>query len=161
MSLLEPSAKPVKKRVCGADALKSSPAQSELLLLYNLTFDNFSVRALLLVGLTEMQVGFVFFGWGILLAIASVFVAPRLEQNEHVNDIVDWVGLFPRFLVVIGINADQPVLVALAIIAGFFRFYALTTVAMENKTIERNVARLPTVSFGLPVGPLLLSLENC
>ena len=37
----------------------------------------------LLVGYSELEVGFVFFGWGVLLAIASIFVAPALEKEIH------------------------------------------------------------------------------
>lgn len=148
--LLEPIAKPVKKVrfFAGADALKNHRLRSIgiIALLYN--FDFFTILAyapFLLVGLTEMQVGFVFFGWGILLAIASVFVAPRLEQKTNtLTTLLIGLGFFLVSLVVIGINADQPVLVAFGvIIAGFFQGLVntlLTTVAMENKTIERNVA---------------------
>lgn len=148
--LLEPIAKPVKKArfFAGADALKNHRLRSIgiIALLYN--FDFFTILAyapFLLVGLTEMQVGFVFFGWGILLAIASVFVAPRLEQKTNtLTTLLIGLGFFLVCLVVIGINADQPVLVAFGvIIAGFFQGLVntlLTTVAMENKTIERNVA---------------------
>jgi len=148
--LLEPIAKPVKKArfFAGADALKNHRLRSIgiIALLYN--FDFFTILAyapFLLVGLTEMQVGFVFFGWGILLAIASVFVAPRLEQKTNtLMTLLIGLGFFLVCLVVIGINADQPVLVAFGvIIAGFFQGLVntlLTTVAMENKTIERNVA---------------------
>lgn len=148
--LLEPIAKPVKKArfFAGADALKNHRLRSIgiIALLYN--FDFFTILAyapFLLVGLTEMQVGFVFFGWGILLAIASVFVAPRLEQKTNtLMTLLIGLGFFLVCLVVIGINADQPVLVAFGvIIAGFFQGLVntlLTTVAMENKTIERSVA---------------------
>jgi len=148
--LLEPIAKPVKKArfFAGAVALKNHRLRSIgiIALLYN--FDFFTILAyapFLLVGLTEMQVGFVFFGWGILLAIASVFVAPRLEQKTNtLMTLLIGLGFFLVCLVVIGINADQPVLVAFGvIIAGFFQGLVntlLTTVAMENKTIERSVA---------------------
>ncbi|SON73288.1 Multidrug efflux protein YfmO [Latilactobacillus sakei] len=148
--LLEPIAKPVKKArfFAGAVALKNHRLRSIgiIALLYNFGFFTILAYApFLLVGLTEMQVGFVFFGWGILLAIASVFVAPRLEQKTNtLMTLLIGLGFFLVCLVVIGINADQPVLVAFGvIIAGFFQGLVntlLTTVAMENKTIERNVA---------------------
>lgn len=148
--LLEPIAKPVKKArfFAGAVALKNHRLRSIgiIALLYNFGFFTILAYApFLLVGLTEMQVGFVFFGWGILLAIASVFVAPRLEQKTNtLMTLLIGLGFFFVCLVVIGINADQPVLVAFGvIIAGFFQGLVntlLTTVAMENKTIERSVA---------------------
>lgn len=148
--LLEPIAKPVKKArfFAGAVALKNHRLRSIgiIALLYNFGFFTILAYApFLLVGLTEMQVGFVFFGWGILLAIASVFVAPRLEQKTNtLTTLLIGLGFFLVCLVVIGINADQPVLVAFGvIIAGFFQGLVntlLTTVAMENKTIERSVA---------------------
>ncbi|EOR84893.1 major facilitator superfamily transporter [Latilactobacillus sakei subsp. sakei LS25] len=148
--LLEPIAKPVKKArfFAGAVALKNHRLRSIgiIALLYNFGFFTILAYApFLLVGLTEMQVGFVFFGWGILLAIASVFVAPRLEQKTNtLMTLLIGLDFFLVCLVVIGINADQPVLVAFGvIIAGFFQGLVntlLTTVAMENKTIERSVA---------------------
>lgn len=148
--LLEPIAKPGKKArfFAGAVALKNHRLRSIgiIALLYNFGFFTILAYApFLLVGLTEMQVGFVFFGWGILLAIASVFVAPRLEQKTNtLMTLLIGLGFFLVCLVVIGINADQPVLVAFGvIIAGFFQGLVntlLTTVAMENKTIERSVA---------------------
>ncbi|MFL2063256.1 MFS transporter [Latilactobacillus sakei] len=148
--LLEPIAKPVKKArfFAGAVALKNHRLRSIgiIALLYNFGFFTILAYApFLLVGLTEMQVGFVFFGWGILLAIASVFVAPRLEQKTNtLMTLLIGLGFFLVCLVVIGINADQPVLVAFGvIIAGFFQGLVntlSTTVAMENKTIERSVA---------------------
>ncbi|QMU85744.1 MFS transporter [Latilactobacillus sakei] len=148
--LLEPIAKPVKKArfFAGAVVLKNHRLRSIgiIALLYNFGFFTILAYApFLLVGLTEMQVGFVFFGWGILLAIASVFVAPRLEQKTNtLMTLLIGLGFFLVCLVVIGINADQPVLVAFGvIIAGFFQGLVntlLTTVAMENKTIERSVA---------------------
>lgn len=148
--LLEPIAKPVKKArfFAGAVALKNHRLRSIgiIALLYNFGFFTILAYApFLLVGLTEMQVGFVFFGWGILLAIASVFVAPRLEQKTNtLMTLLIGLGFFLVCLVVIGINADQPVLVAFGvIIAGFFQGLVntlLTTVAMENETIERSVA---------------------
>ncbi|AWZ43469.1 MFS transporter [Latilactobacillus sakei] len=148
--LLEPIAKPVKKArfFAGAVALKNHRLRSIgiIALLYNFGFFTILAYApFLLVGLTEMQVGFVFFGWGILLAIASVFVVPRLEQKTNtLMTLLIGLDFFLVCLVVIGINADQPVLVAFGvIIAGFFQGLVntlLTTVAMENKTIERSVA---------------------
>lgn len=148
--MLEPIAKAKKKArfFDGARALKNHKLRSVgiIALLYNFGF--FTVLAyapFLLVGLTAMQVGLVFFAWGALLAMASVFVAPFLERmtNTLVALLVG-LGLFLVCLIVIGINADQPVLVAAGVIvAGFFQGLVntlLTTVAMENDAIERSVA---------------------
>jgi len=148
--MLEPIAKAKKKArfFDGARALKNHKLRSVgiIALLYNFGFFTILAYApFLLVGLTAMQVGLVFFAWGALLAMASVFVAPFLERmtNTLVALLVG-LGLFLICLIVIGINADQPVLVAAGVIvAGFFQGLVntlLTTVAMENDAIERSVA---------------------
>lgn len=150
MVSLEPIAKPAKKApfFAGAVALKNHRLRSIgiIALLYNFGFFTILAYApFLLVGLTELQVGFVFFGWGVMLAIASVFIAPRMEQKTNtLVTLLFGLSFFLICLMVIGIYADQPALVAFGvIIAGFFQGLVntlLTTVAMENDSIERSVA---------------------
>lgn len=150
MVSLEPIAKPAKRApfFAGAVALKNHRLRSIgiIALLYNFGFFTILAYApFLLVGLTELQVGFVFFGWGVMLAIASVFIAPRMEQKTNtLVTLLFGLSFFLICLMVIGIYADQPALVAFGvIIAGFFQGLVntlLTTVAMENDSIERSVA---------------------
>ncbi|KRK91381.1 hypothetical protein FC08_GL001282 [Latilactobacillus curvatus JCM 1096 = DSM 20019] len=150
MVSLEPIAKPAKRALffAGAVALKNHRLRSIgiIALLYNFGFFTILAYApFLLVGLTELQVGFVFFGWGVMLAIASVFIAPRMEQKTNtLVTLLFGLSFFLICLMVIGIYADQPALVAFGvIIAGFFQGLVntlLTTVAMENDSIERSVA---------------------
>ncbi|EPH98452.1 transporter, major facilitator family protein [Enterococcus faecalis 13-SD-W-01] len=115
-------------------------------LLYNFGF--FTLLAygpFLLVGYSEMSVGFVFFGWGILLAISSIFVAPIIEKKfTTYKTILAAVIGFVLCLLVTGIGFNIAVLVPIGIIlAGFFQGIVntlLTTVAMEIPGLERNVA---------------------
>ncbi len=92
-----------------------------------------------------MQVGFVFFGWGALLAVASVFIAPILEKQINTyRTILLALFFFLACLSFIGFNAKTPELVAIGVImAGLFQGLIntlLTTIAMEIPDIERSVA---------------------
>ncbi|MEI5992742.1 MFS transporter [Candidatus Enterococcus mansonii] len=148
--LLTPIAKPKKKveLLAGLKALANHKLRSigTIALLYNFGFFTLLAYApFLLEGFSEMQIGFVFFGWGALLAVASVFIAPVLEKiiNTY-RTILFALFFFLVCLLFIGVNAHTPELVALGVIlAGFFQGLIntlLTTIAMEIPDIERSVA---------------------
>ena len=94
-------------------------------------------------GATEL--GYVFFGWGLALAVSSVFLAPRLVRTF---------GLMPVLVTILtgfGINLaalgfgvhNLKVVVALVILAGVFIGVfntALTEAVMEATEMPRNVA---------------------
>lgn len=94
-------------------------------------------------GATEL--GYVFFGWGLALAVSSVFLAPRLVRTF---------GLMPVLVTILtgfGINLaalgfgvhNLEVVVALVILAGVFIGVfntALTEAVMEATEMPRNVA---------------------
>ncbi|EOI00740.1 major facilitator superfamily transporter [Enterococcus moraviensis ATCC BAA-383] len=148
--LLTPIVKPKEKVsiFAGIKALKNHKLRSigVIALLYNFGFFTLLAYApFLLEGFTEMQVGFVFFGWGALLAVASVFIAPILEKRINTyRTILLALFFFLASLFFIGLNAQNPQFVAIGvIIAGFFQGLIntlLTTIAMEIPTIERSVA---------------------
>lgn len=115
-------------------------------LLYNFGF--FTLLAYtpyVLPKLNAHGIGFVFFGWGILLAVTSVFVAPKLQQ---------WFGtlkttycilvLISIDLLVIGLYADHQDVVICAVIAcGAFlgiNNTLVTTGVMNAAPIERSTA---------------------
>lgn len=148
--LLSPIAKPKKKIAlfAGISALKNHKLRSVgiIALLYNFGFFTLLAYApFLLEGFSEMQVGFVFFGWGALLAVASVFIAPILEKRINTyRTIILALFFFLMCLAFIGYNAQTPGLVAFGVImAGLFQGLIntlLTTIAMEIPDLERSVA---------------------
>jgi predicted MFS family arabinose efflux permease len=68
------------------------------------------------------QLGFVFFGWGLLLAISSVFIAPRLQERiGTLHTLYLALGLTAGTLAVMGLGVrDQAALTTAVIVAGLF-----------------------------------------
>ena len=94
-------------------------------------------------GATEL--GYVFFGWGLALAVSSVFIAPRLTRAFGLIPVVVTVLLgFSAVLTGLGFGAHRlGVVVVLVILAGFFSGVfntVLTEAAMEATEMPRNVA---------------------
>ncbi|MGN6378717.1 MAG: MFS transporter [Gaiellales bacterium] len=91
-------------------------------LLYNFGF--FTLLAYtpfpLRMGIHEL--GLVFFGWGLLLAVASVFVAPRLQERiGTLPSLYVGLGLTAGTLAVMGLGVNHQVTLAAAVIvAGLF-----------------------------------------
>ena len=114
-------------------------------LLYNWGFFTMLGFAPFPMGLTAIQLGFVFFGWGLLVAFFSVIGAPRLQGRfGTARSLYGALGLFAVDLVVMSVWADRtPVLIATVIISGIFIGInnTLTTQAvMLVSPVERPVA---------------------
>jgi MFS family permease len=97
------------------------------------------------MGLSAIQLGFVFFGWGLLVAFFSVIGAPRLQIHfGTARSLYAALGLFAVDLVVMSIWADRlAVLVVTVIVSGAFIGInnTLTTQAvMLVSPVERPVA---------------------
>ncbi|MFB8538848.1 MFS transporter [Enterococcus thailandicus] len=151
LAILLPEIKKPKRKVQfleGVKALANHKLHSVglIALLYNFGFFTLLAYApFLLTGYTEMQVGFVFFGWGVLLAISSIFVAPFLERKYTTYRTIMTAFVFFTFcLILLGLGTSIPILVPISIVlAGFFQGIIntlLTTIAMEIPGLERNVA---------------------
>jgi ACDE family multidrug resistance protein len=89
--------------------------------------------------------GFVFFGWGLLLAITSVFVAPRLKQRFGVvPTLAAMYVAIVALLVVMGFQAASPTALAICVIAaGAFLGVintVLTEAVMKVAPVERPIA---------------------
>ncbi|WP_430616647.1 major facilitator superfamily transporter [Enterococcus sp. DIV0176] len=151
LAILLPEIKKPKRKVQfleGVKALANHKLRSVglIALLYNFGFFTLLAYApFLLTGYTEMQVGFVFFGWGVLLAISSIFVAPFLERKYTTYRTIMTAFVFFTFcLILLGLGTSIPILVPISIVlAGFFQGIIntlLTTIAMEIPGLERNVA---------------------
>lgn len=94
-------------------------------------------------GATEL--GWVFFGWGLALAVSSVFVAPRLTQSFGLMPVICTVLIgFAILLAALGFAVDHlSTLIVLVILAGFFSGIfntVLTEAVMEATDLPRNVA---------------------
>lgn len=151
LAFLLPEAEKPKTKVGfweGVKALSNHKLRSVglIALLYNFGFFTLLAYApFLLVGYSELEVGFVFFGWGVLLAIASIFVAPVLEKKftTYRTILVAFI-FFIICLALLGAGASFQVLVPISVVlSGFFQGIIntlLTTIAMEIPGLQRNVA---------------------
>lgn len=97
------------------------------------------------MGLEATQLGFVFFGWGVLVAIFAVFGAPRLEKRFGVaGTLFLSLGLFALTILVIAIWVHTPsVLIAAVIVTGAFigtNNTVMTQAVMTVSPVERSVA---------------------
>lgn len=91
------------------------------------------------------EIGFVFFGWGLLLAVASVFLAPWVQRAFGlVAGIVGALLCFALVLVAMAIWTDhKPVLVVGVVVAGLFlgvNNTLITETVMKVSPVERGVA---------------------
>ncbi|GGH77381.1 MFS family permease [Pullulanibacillus pueri] len=114
-------------------------------LLYNFGFFTLLAYSPFVLSLDAIHVGYVFFFWGVLLAICSVFVAPKLERKFGVAPTL--YGIFILFgldliFMAIFTNSEATV-IGLIIIAGAFlgiNNTLITTAVMEVSPVERGVA---------------------
>jgi len=114
-------------------------------LLYNWGFFTMLGFAPFPMGLSAIQLGFVFFGWGLLVAFFSVIGAPRLQTRfGTARSLYAALALFAVDLVVMSIWADRlAVLIATVVVSGAFIGInnTLTTQAvMLVSPVERPVA---------------------
>jgi len=113
--------------------------------LYNFGFFTLMAYSPYVMELNEHGLGYVFFGWGLLLAITSVFVAPRLQKRfGSVASIVTVLSAFAVILFIMGIGAHTPmVVIVCVVISGMFlgiNNTLITTAVMESAPVERSVA---------------------
>jgi MFS family permease len=113
---------------------------------YNLGF--FSLLAAGPFALPEagiMQIGWIFFGWGVLLAVASVALAPWIQRRVGtVPALIGALALFALDLIAMAVGASTPgVVIAGIIVAGAFLGVINTLVTeavMGAAPVERPVA---------------------
>jgi ACDE family multidrug resistance protein len=113
--------------------------------LYNFGFFTLLAFAPFVLGLDEHGLGFVFLGWGILLAITSVFMAPKLQQRfGTVKSMCAMLTLFALLLVAMGVWTNtQWVVIAAIVIAGAVlgnNNTLITTAVMNSAPVERSTA---------------------
>lgn len=113
--------------------------------LYNFGFFTLMAYSPYVMELNEHGLGYVFFGWGLFLAITSVFVAPRLQKRfGSVASIISVLSVFAVILFVMGMGAYMPsVVITCVVISGIFlgiNNTLITTAVMESAPVERSVA---------------------
>jgi len=91
------------------------------------------------------QLGYVFFGWGLMLAIFAVFVAPAISRRiGDVNGLLITLAVFAALLAVMGAtHASQTTLIVAVIAAGTLLGIVntlMTQLVMESAPVPRPVA---------------------
>ncbi|WP_395656268.1 MFS transporter [Nocardioides sp.] len=146
-----PATPPEGRRTSLADPFRALRHPALLLLALVAIFYNLGFFTLLAAGPFAlpsygiMQIGWTFFGWGILLAVSSVWVAPVLQR---------WFGTMPALTAVLGLFAldlavmavyaeDESVVTACIVVAGAFigvNNTLVTEAVMGAAPVERPVA---------------------
>ncbi|MEH7336432.1 MFS transporter [Neobacillus drentensis] len=113
--------------------------------LYNFGFFTLLAFAPFVMGLDEHGLGYVFLGWGILLAVTSVFMAPKLQARfGTIKSMCAMLTLFALVLVAMGIwTSTQWVIIAAVIVAGALlgnNNTLITTAVMNAAPVERSTA---------------------
>ncbi len=114
-------------------------------LLYNYGFFTLLAYTPFPLNMGTYSIGFIFFGWGLMLALASVFLAPKLQRRfGTVPMIALALALFAADLAVMAICADhRVVLIAGTVLAGLFlgvNNTLITEAVMISAPVERSTA---------------------
>lgn len=114
-------------------------------LLYNFGFFTLLAYTPFPLDMGTYAIGFIFCGWGILLAVSSVFLAPRLQRRYGTLPMMcAAIGLFAADLAVMALFADaKPVLIVGTVLAGLFlgvNNTLITEAVMISAPVERSTA---------------------
>ncbi|GAB3591839.1 MFS transporter [Angustibacter peucedani] len=114
-------------------------------LLYNFGFFTLLAYTPFPLGLGAHAIGLIFFGWGVCLAVASVFVAPRLQRRFGTLPVVAAaLAAFAVDLAVMAVFTDsRAVLVVCVVVAGVFlgiNNTLVTEAVMLAAPVERGTA---------------------
>ncbi len=152
ITILLPKIPKPKQRTTLADPFKALAYPSLLTLgivafLYNFGFFTLMAYAPYEMGLKERGLGYVFFGWGMLLALTSVFVAPWIQKRfSLVKSMSAMLTLFALDLGVMAVgtyNHSHTTVIVGTIVAGIFlgiNNTLITTAVMQAAPVERSTA---------------------
>jgi ACDE family multidrug resistance protein len=112
---------------------------------YNFGFFTLLAYTPLALGLGAHELGYVFFGWGLMLAIFAVFVAPAISRRiGDVNGLAITLAVFAALLAAMGaMHASQTALIVAVVIAGTLLGIVnalMTQLVMETAPVARPVA---------------------
>jgi len=154
-TLLGPVAKPAH-RVSIADPLRALShgglrSMAIVAVLYNFGFFTILAYTPLLLGMTAHQLGLIYFGWGLLVALTSVFGAQRLERRYGLVAVLGvTLALVAVDLFLGGVfHASQAGLIAVIVVSGALLGIVntvLTEAVMRAAVVERPIAS-STYSF--------------
>jgi MFS transporter, ACDE family, multidrug resistance protein len=126
-AFLLPSSPPATRRTSIIEPLKALRHRSLATvaltsLLYNFGFFTLLAFTPFPLAMSARQIGLIFFGWGIGIALSSVLVAPVLQRRFGTIPVVmGALLLFSADLAVMGLYAHHPpILAAGVVVAGFF-----------------------------------------
>jgi ACDE family multidrug resistance protein len=149
LSMLGDIPKPAK-RISLVDPLKALRHRGLLVaavvaLTYNFGFFTLLAYTPFPLQMGAHALGLVFFGWGLLLAITSVFVAPRLKARFGVVPTLSAMyAAITALLLVMGVEEGSPTVLAICVIAaGAFLGVintVLTEAVMKVAPVERPIA---------------------
>jgi len=149
-AILLPHTPPAGRRTSLADPFRALRYPGLLTIALTALFYNVGFFTLLAftpfpLDMTAHQVGLIFFGWGVLLAITSVWVAPILQRRfGSVPTVLASLVLFGLDLVAMAVWTDhKEVLVAGVVVAGAFlgvNNTVITEAVMGAAPVERPVA---------------------
>ncbi|MBY6364948.1 MFS transporter [Rhodococcoides corynebacterioides] len=114
-------------------------------LLYNYGFFTLLAYTPFPLDLGTYAVGFIFFGWGLALAVASVFLAPQLQRRfGTLPMMMAALALFAADLAVMAaFTESKPVLIVCVVLAGLFlgvNNTLITETVMVSAPVERSTA---------------------
>src|SRR4051794_1276751 len=147
--LLGPVAKPQRRvsildplRALGHGGLRS---MAIVAVLYNFGFFTILAYTPLLLGMTAIQLGLIYFGWGLLVALTSVFGAQRLERRFGLVPVLGvTLALVAADLFLGGVfHGSRPWLITLVVISGGLLGIVntvLTEGVMAAAVVERPIA---------------------
>src|SRR3954447_8748894 len=112
---------------------------------YNFGFFTLLAYAPFPLRLGVHQLGYVFFGWGLMLAIFAVFVAPAISRRiGDVDGLLVTLAVFAALLAVMGVtHASQTALIVAVIAAGTLLGIVntlMTQLVMESAPVARPLA---------------------
>ncbi|MEO6509971.1 MAG: MFS transporter, partial [Nocardioides sp.] len=149
-TFLLPATPPQGRRTSLADPFRALKHRGLLTIALTALFYNMGFFTLLAftpfpLDMTAHQVGLIFFGWGVLLAVTSVWVAPVLQRRfGSVQTVVASLSLFALDLAMMAVLTDhKAALVVGVVIAGAFlgvNNTVITEAVMGAAPVERPVA---------------------
>ncbi|MEC2217170.1 MFS transporter, partial [Bacillus velezensis] len=150
ISLMLPKLPKPAKRVGVFDAMKALKYKGLLTMavsafLYNFGFFILLAYSPFVLDLDEHGLGYVFFGWGLLLAITSVFTAPLVHKAlGTVRSLAVLFIAFAAILVIMGVWTDhQTLIITCIVVAGAVLGMVntiMTTAVMGAAPVERSIA---------------------
>jgi MFS family permease len=143
-------APPARDRISVLDPLRAlrhraTRGSGLVAVFYNFGFFTLLAYTPFPLGLGAHQLGYVFCGWGVMLAVFAVFVAPPVSRRfGDIRGLAGALAGIAVLLAVMGVlHASQTALIVCVIVAGTFLGITntlMTQVVMESAPVQRPVA---------------------